>query len=90
MPCRRCAGATTKQTIAAASCAGTGSVGRGYAHARAGEAQLVVRLRVHPADDVVAVVGEEAFHLARLDARRHRAPVHGAVEVLHVSAVGTS
>ena len=32
-------------------------------------AQLVVRLRVHPADDVVAGVGEKAFHLAGRDAR---------------------
>ena len=37
--------------------------------ARAGVRQLVVRLRVQPADDVAAGVGEKAFHLAGFDAR---------------------
>ena len=50
-PCRRCSGATTKHTIAAASCGGTGKGGSADAHARARVAQLGVRLRVHPADD---------------------------------------
>ena len=59
-PCRRRAGATTKQTIAAASCGGDRQRRRRDAHARAGVAQLVVRLRVHPADDLVAVVREDS------------------------------
>jgi hypothetical protein len=42
--------------------------------------QLVIRLCVDPADDIVAGVGEEAVHLARGDACGHRVAVGGTVE----------
>src|SRR5439155_9005525 len=37
--------------------------------------QLVARLRIHPADDLAAVIGEIAFHLPDLDACLHRGAI---------------